>query len=63
MSETEKSTAPLPVRSNAGLDAHTVRYSASFDAYYKADTGEWLESVCSDENCEVCKTRPATANV
>lgn len=61
-SENKNKAAGAPSALNAGLDARKVGYSREFDAYYKADTGEWLEDKCSDETCYVCKTRPATAN-
>lgn len=34
------------------------RYSEEYDAYYDAQTGEWLESKCDDPNCQFCANRP-----
>jgi hypothetical protein len=32
-----------------------------YDAYFDADTGEWLEKKCSDPACEFCSKRPDLA--
>ncbi|MFZ2524451.1 MAG: hypothetical protein WAW87_03960 [Candidatus Ferrigenium altingense] len=48
--------------SNAGL-ADGVLYSHKYDAYYNAKTGDWLEKVCGDKDCDYCPGRPAKAFV
>ena len=35
-------------------------YSDEFDAYYCETCNKWLESTCSDPNCEYCVRRPQT---
>jgi len=37
------------------------KYSEKHDAYYDADTGEWLDDVCDDPECEHCVGRPENA--
>lgn len=38
-----------------------VKYNAKHDAYYNAETGEWLEKKCDDPECEFCANRPDNA--
>jgi hypothetical protein len=38
---------------------HKAAYDAVYDAYYHVDSGEWLEEICGDEECEYCCNRPA----
>ena len=34
------------------------QYNEKYDAYYDADSDEWLEGACSDPDCEFCPGRP-----
>ena len=34
------------------------QYSEKYDAYYDAETNQWIDSKCSDPNCEFCVNRP-----
>lgn len=36
-------------------------YSEEYDAYYIVETGEWVDSKCSDPTCEYCTNRPEKA--
>ena len=38
-----------------------AEYNAQYDAYYRPETGEWIESQCGDFECEYCGLRPAYA--
>ena len=40
---------------NSDLD---VKYSGYYDAHYCEACDIWLESQCSDPNCEFCQDRP-----
>ncbi len=33
-------------------------YDIRHDAYYKLDTGEWVEKVCGNKDCYFCSKRP-----
>ena len=33
-------------------------YSERYDARYNVETDEWIESQCSDPDCEYCLGRP-----
>jgi hypothetical protein len=37
------------------------KYSEKYDAYYDPNTGEWLDDVCDDPECEYCVGRPENA--
>ena len=39
------------------------KYSEDWDAWYDADTGEWLEFNCDDKECPFCKNRPERAPI
>lgn len=34
------------------------QYSEKYDAYFDADTNQWLEAPCNDPNCQFCALRP-----
>lgn len=42
-------------------DVMDKQYNKQYDAYYDADTGEWLEKKCGDPECEFCVPRPERA--
>jgi len=33
-------------------------YSGKYDAFFKIETGEWVESTCDDPQCDTCEGRP-----
>ena len=37
---------------------NTKEYSEQYDAYYDAETNQWLESKCDDPYCDYCADRP-----
>lgn len=36
-------------------------HNEQYDSYYCPECKEWLESRCSDEDCEICAGKPANA--
>jgi hypothetical protein len=36
----------------------TRQYSREYDSYYCESCNCWLEDICTDRDCEFCKTRP-----
>lgn len=38
-----------------------IKYSVEYDAYYYADTGEWIDPKCCDVECMYCNERPCVA--
>jgi hypothetical protein len=51
------------VGSGGGFDISDphVAYNEKWDSYYDTRTGEWLERVCDDEDCNYCIGRPPKA--
>ena len=47
----------VPLCPKCGLTGKRVD---EFDAYGCGVCNEWLEDVCGDEACDMCKNRPAT---
>jgi hypothetical protein len=37
---------------------HTFLYNSKYDASYCSDCNVWIESMCSDQDCEFCSRRP-----
>jgi hypothetical protein len=46
------------IEQSKGKHQQPKLYSERYDAYYNPITNEWLESTCSDPNCEYCVNRP-----
>lgn len=39
-------------------DATDNGYCEKYDSFYDIETGEWLDNLCSDTDCEFCTNRP-----
>lgn len=33
-------------------------YSSKYDAFFKIETGKWVERICDDPHCDACIGRP-----
>jgi hypothetical protein len=40
-----------------------IQYSADYDAHYDELSGEWVEGICTDPDCEFCRNRPPRPKV
>lgn len=53
-----KQTPEINIEHRKAREQNDIGYDPIFDSDYRLSTGEWLESVCGDEECEFCGKRP-----